>query len=49
MSCCRGRPEKLLKIDDTTEDVARILMNRNTKREGDWQYLKDAPPTSPYQ
>lgn len=35
-------------IPDTPENVARILMNTTPKREGDRQYLKDAPPTSPY-
>lgn len=47
----RGRPRTHPMpnaIPDTPENVARILMTTKPKREGEWQYLKDAPPTSPY-
>ncbi len=47
----RGRPRTHPMPDpipDTPQNVARILMNTSPKREGDWKYLKDAPPTSPY-
>ena len=43
----RGRP-RTHPIPDTPENVARSLMANPPKREGDWQHLKDAPPTSPY-
>lgn len=43
----RGRP-RTHTMPDTPENVGRILMNTPAKREGDWQYLKDAPPTGPY-
>jgi len=46
----RGRPRTHPMPDpiaDTPENVACILMNSPAKREGDWQYLKDAPPQSP--
>ncbi len=47
----RGRPRTHPipdPIPDTPENVVRSLMTSPPKREGDWQYLKDTPPTSPY-
>jgi len=47
----RGRPRTHPMPDpipDTPQNVARILMNTSPKSESEWQYLKDAPPTSPY-
>ena len=35
-------------IPDTPQNVARILMTTPPPKESKWQYLKDAPRTSPY-
>ncbi len=47
----RGRPRTHTMPDpipDTPQNVARILMNTPPPKESEWQYLKDAPPTSTY-
>lgn len=47
----RGRPRTHPMPDpipDTPENVARILITTLPPKESDWQYLKDAPPTSTY-
>lgn len=47
----RGRPRTHPMPDpipDTPENVARILMTTSPKREGEWQYLRNAPPPSSY-
>jgi len=35
-------------IPDSPQNVARILMTTPPLKESEWQYLKDAPPTSTY-
>lgn len=47
----RGRPRTHPMPDpipDTPQNVARILMTTPPPKESEWQYLKDAPRTSPY-
>ena len=47
----RGRPRTHPmpdSIPDTPQNVARALMTTKPKTESEWEYLKDAPPTSPY-
>ncbi|MDE0068767.1 MAG: hypothetical protein OXO48_03570 [Caldilineaceae bacterium] len=47
----RGRPRTHPMPDpipDTPQNVARILMTTPPPKESEWQYLKDAPPTSTY-
>ncbi len=47
----RGRPRTHIMPDpipDTPQNVARALMTTKPKSESEWQYLKDAPSTSPY-
>ena len=47
----RGRPRTHPMPDpipDTPQNVARALMTTKPKMESEWQYLKEAPPTSPY-
>ena len=41
----RGRPVKLTMpepIDDTPENVARIILNTPPKKRGDWEFIKRA-------
>ena len=45
----RGRPRTHPMPDpipDTPQNVARALMTTPPPKESEWQYLKDAPPTS---
>ena len=35
-------------IPDSPQNVARILMTTPPPKESEWQYLRDAPPTSTY-
>ena len=35
-------------IPDTPQNVARALMTTPPPKESEWQYLRDAPPTSTY-
>lgn len=47
----RGRPRTHQMPDpipDSPQNVARILMATPPPKESEWQYLKDAPPTSTY-
>ena len=47
----RGQPRTHLlpePIPDTPQNVARILMTTQPPKETEWQYLRDAPPPSPY-
>lgn len=47
----RGRPRTHPMPDpipDSPQNVARILMTTPPAKESEWQYLKNAPPTSPY-
>ena len=47
----RGRPRTHTMpnpISDSPQNVARILMTTPPPKDSEWQYLKDAPPTSTY-
>ena len=47
----RGRPRTHPMPDpipDTPQNVARALMTTPPPKESEWQYLRDAPPTSTY-
>lgn len=47
----RGRPRTHPMPDpipDTPQNAARALMAAPPPKESEWQYLKDAPPTSTY-
>ena len=47
----RGRPRTHPMPDhipDTPQNVARALMTTPPPKDSEWQYLRDAPPTSTY-
>ncbi len=47
----RGRPRTHSMPDpipDSPQNVARILMTTPPPKDSEWQYLRDAPPTSTY-